>query len=460
VTPLAIGERRAGSETWSRSSWAGVLATVVVGLTIAAVWQKGAFFPTEAAVVMVGSLVVIVLSLVVRANREELLVTAAVGALTLWWLVSALIHHHGGFLPEGASMLGFLAAFLGLRNLPNPSRGVAVTTLVAIGAVCAVVGLWAVAFRAYPLAMPAQGLWRTATSLTYSNAAGCLFAMVLLVALGPSHGRRWHRVAVAVLVAALLATESRGAVLAFVAALPIVPLHRIGRAAWSGLLGLAAGVVVVATSDGSARQPAAFAAVIVAVGVAAFLPPARRPHLDRRQRAGIAGLAVVVLALAGWALHTPVSLRLQTGSSDDRTHEWTAAFDQWRTAPVIGVGPDLLLRLDTPTPSYDRFAHNEYLQILADGGLVAIVLLGASGAAVMTATHRRDVATSCATAAVVAFAVAGALDFDWHLPALALVAGWAAGTAGPSALRPSPSDDADSSGVAGTSAPTQTRSRV
>ncbi len=396
---------------------------------------------------MVGSLVVIVLSLVVHADREELLVTAAVGALTLWWLITALIHHHGGFLPEGASMLGFLAAFLALRNLPDGSRGIAVTLLVLIGAVSAVVGLWAAAFRSYPLAMPAQGLWRTATSLTYSNAAGCLFAMALLVALGMSHGRRWHRVAVAVLVAALLATESRGAVLAFVVALPIVPVHQIGRATWSTLLGLGAGAVIVATSDGSAGRPAAFAAVIVAAGVAAFVPPARRPHLDRRQGAGIAILVVVVLSLAGLALHTPASLRLQTGSSDDRTREWTAALDQWRSAPVIGVGPDLLLRLDTPTPSYDRFAHNEYLQILAGGGLVGVVALGAAGAAVVLATHRRDVATSCATAAVVAFAVAGALDFDWHLPALALVGGWAAGMAGPSALRTSTPGDGDSSEV-------------
>ncbi len=431
LTVAVTGDGGATTDQPVGATWAIVPVALVVGLTVAAVWQKGAFFPTEAGVVAIGSLVVIAMSLIMRADREELLVALAVGALTGWWLISGVVHHHGGFLPEGASMLGFLAAFLALRNLPERSRPAAAAALVLIGAVSGAIGLWAVAFRSFPLAMPAQGLWRTATTLTYSNAAGALFALTLLVAFGLDHRSRWPRVAVTLLVAALVATESRGALLAVVVALPIVPLRQLGRATWSVLLGLVAGAVTVATCNGTTRQPAAFAAVIVAAGVAWFLPPARRPHFSRRQFAGIALLAVALLGLAALALHTPISLRLQTGSSDDRSREWTAAVDQWRSAPFIGVGPDVLLHLDTSPPSYDRFAHNEYLQILADGGVVGIVLLGASGAAVAFATHRRNVATSCATAAVVAFAVAAALDFDWHLPALALVGGWAAGMAGP-----------------------------
>lgn len=405
-----------------------VVAAVVAGLTIAAVWQKGAFFSTEAGVVAIGSLLIVCASLPLL-EREELFTTLAVGALTFWWLLSALVHHHGGFLPEGASMLGFLAAFLAIRHLPERSRQAAAAGVVAIGAVSAVVGLWAVAFRSFPLAMPAQGFWRAATTLTYSNAAGALFAMCLLIALGLSQRVPWHRVAIALIVAGLVATESRGALLALLVALPIVPVRQLGQAVWSALLGVGAGAVMVAASHGPGREPAAFAAVLVAGGLAWLLPPARRPQLTRRQIAGVALLAVVAVALAGLALHTPISARVQTASSDDRGREWTAAIDQWRRAPVTGVGPDVLLQLDTSPPSYDQFAHNEYLQMLADGGVVGVVLLAASGVAVARSLHRRDVATSCATAAVVAFAVAGTLDFDWHLPALALIAGGAAGMA-------------------------------
>jgi len=43
--------------------------------------------------------------------------------------------------------------------------------------------------------------------------------------------------------------------------------------------------------------------------------------------------------------------------------------------------------------------------------------------------RRQDELASAAVAALVVFGVGGAVDFDWHLPALALCAGWAAGLA-------------------------------
>jgi hypothetical protein len=409
---------------------------VAAGLTAAAIYQKGAFFTDEASVVAVGSLVLIAAALAVCVGRRELAVTLAVGSLTLWWFVTATIHGvRGSFLPEGASMLGFLAAFLAMRNLPGQLRGAAGAVMVALGTVSAAIGLWAVAFRSYPLAMPAQGLWRASTHLTYSNAAGSMFAMCLLVALGFSGRSWWHRVAICALVAGLVATESRGALLATLLVLPIVPVRQLGRALWWIALGLAAGAATVATCNGSATQLPTFVGVLGCIVVAAVLPPARRPRLNRRQIVGLVLLVVAVLAVAGVALRTPISLRLQTGSSDDRSLEWSAAAHQWRTSPYTGVGPDVILNLHTPTPSFDRFAHNEYLQMLADAGIVGVSLLGLSAVTVARATRRRDVATSCAAAALVAFALAAGLDFDWHLPALALLGGWAAGMAGPSPLR-------------------------
>jgi O-antigen ligase len=424
------------SAPWTRATWAAAIAAIVAGLSVAALYQKGAFFPGEAWVVALGSLVLIAASLAVHVDHEEAIVTAAVAALAAWWLVTAIVHGmRGSFLPEGASMLGFLCAFLAMRNLPDPYRRSAAVGLVAIGSVSAVIGLWAVAFRSYPLAMPAQGLWRAATHLTYSNAAGAMFAICVLVAFGLSPRTRWHRIAVCVLIAALVATESRGALLATLLALPVVPVRQLGRYGWSILMGLIAGTVIVATCHGPAQQLPAFVGVVCVVLLAGALPPARRLRLNRRRVIGIALLVVAALALAGIALRNPISLRLQTGSSYDRNLEWSAAVHQWRSSPITGVGPDVLLNLHTSPPSFDRFAHNEYLQMLADAGIVGIALLGLSGLAVARATHRRDVATSCAAAALVAFALAAGLDFDWHLPALALFGGWAAGMAGPGVVR-------------------------
>ena len=95
------------------------------------------------------------------------------------------------------------------------------------------------------------------------------------------------------------------------------------------------------------------------------------------------------------------------------------------------MGPDTLLRFHAVDGTYAHFAHNEYLQVLADAGAVGLLLLLAAGGSVVAAVRRDDLLTSCATGALVAFAVAGALDFDWHLAALGMVGGWVAGLAGP-----------------------------
>jgi len=147
----------------------------------------------------------------------------------------------------------------------------------------------------------------------------------------------------------------------------------------------------------------------------------------------LAVLAVASVGIAvgaGLVLRVPIERRVALGSSEDRGHEWTAAFDQWRSSPLVGVGPDQILYFHAADGNYAHFSHNEYLQILADGGLVGEALLVIAGVCVVRAVRREDVATSCAAAALVAFAVAGALDFDWHLAALGLVGGWVAGLAG------------------------------
>jgi len=243
--------------------------------------------------------------------------------------------------------------------------------------------------------------------------------------------------------AGLVATQSRGAVLGAIAGLLLVPLAQLRRGALTVCLGVLGGLAVVATSSGGSAQPLAAVAVALAVVLAVVLP--RRGHsvgLPSRRTGGLGvrkrialvtllGLATIGIAVgAGFVLRVPIERRVALGSSEDRSYEWSAAFDQWRSSPVVGVGPDQTLYFHAPDGNFAHFSHNEYLQVLADGGVVGALLLVCTGICVVRAMRREDVATSCAAAALLAFAVAGALDFDWHLAALGLVGGWVAGLAG------------------------------
>ncbi len=87
--------------------------------------------------------------------------------------------------------------------------------------------------------------------------------------------------------------------------------------------------------------------------------------------------------------------------------------------------------------SFAHYAHNEYLQVAVDAGVIGLLLLVVVVVAVAKSVRRTDVATSCALGALITFAVCGAVDFDWHLPTIALMGGLVAGMAGAAtALRP------------------------
>ena len=238
----------------------------------------------------------------------------------------------------------------------------------------------------------------------------------------------------------------------------IVPVAQLRRAALTVGLGVLGGLAMVATSSGPQAQPLAMVAVVAAVVLAVALPRRAGPVGSSTTVAGAwwgsvrkRAVVLVVLAVAtigiavgaGLVLRVPIERRVALGSSEDRGHEWSAAFDQWRSSPLVGVGPDQTLYFHAADGNYAHFSHNEYLQVLADGGLIGAALLVVSGICVARAVRRVDVATSCATAALVAFAVAATLDFDWHLASLGLVGGWVAGLAGKPDTEPRALDPAD-----------------
>ena len=74
----------------------------------------------------------------------------------------------------------------------------------------------------------------------------------------------------------------------------------------------------------------------------------RSPEVEAfRRTTGARVLAGTVVACAVVAtlalLHHEVGLRALAPSDQDRSVEWSTALDQWRSAPLVGVGPDRLL---------------------------------------------------------------------------------------------------------------------
>jgi len=428
--PCEIRSNDAAPST-SRGAIAISFAVLAV-LTSVEIVRQGAFYKPDAFVVMVIALGLAMVG-VIGADRRSCRVAGAIAALSVWWLVTAVIHGRTpSFLPLGSSMVGFFGSFLVVRRVDTAHRDGAGEVVATVGSAAAAIGLFACAMRWYPYAMPSQNLWRLATTLTYSDAAGLLVGISLLIALGLKPRKWLVRLDVSLCAAGLVATQSRGAVLAVLVGGALVPLAALKAARWPLLSGLAAGLVLVGTSSGSARQPIAGLAVVALVGVGAAVRPSARIRQATRGRALALIAATVALgAVVAVVLHTPLQRRVELASTGDRVAEWHAALDQWRSSLWVGVGPDKVLRLGPAHGTYAFFAHNEFLQIAAGAGIAGVLLVVLAVVTIASTARRFDTLSSCAAGAVVAFAVAGAFDFDWHLAALGLLGGWVAGLACP-----------------------------
>jgi O-antigen ligase len=214
-------------------------------------------------------------------------------------------------------------------------------------------------------------------------------------------------------------------------AVAILSLLVLAAATAAALLcGAVLGVAAVASSSHHGAVPWLGVVAAAAVGVAVLVP--RRVRLQRpRSRVGlVTGVLVLgAVGLVAVVLHHEIGLRALAPSDQDRAVEWSTALHQWASAPIVGVGPDQPLFFHAADGSLAQFVHNEYLQVAADSGLVGLALLGIVAVAILRTIRRNDVLTSSAAAACMCFAVAGGLDFDWHLPVVGLPGGWCTGLA-------------------------------
>jgi hypothetical protein len=309
--------------------------------------------------------------------------------------------------------------------------------------------------------------------LTYWNAMGALAAMgaVLCVRIAGDTRRSPALRALAAAGTALLGlglwlSFSRGALAAVAVGLLALALAAPTRAQLRAIaLGLAAaapvaaatvvldGVRAYAGSLGSREAEglvmlALLAGAMAAAGVAQLV-------LARRERAGthattpaalprraplLAGLAVLVVlgAIVAGGIHerrsggTPaVGATTKRLSSVDtnRYAYWRVALDTFAAHPLLGDGSrsfevDWLQRRDIADPARD--AHSLYIETAAElglAGLAALALfLGAAGLAAVRAWRLDPGLAAGPIAAVCVWLFHAALDWDWEMPAVSLVA--------------------------------------
>ena len=171
-------------------------------------------------------------------------------------------------------------------------------------------------------------------------------------------------------------------------------------------------------------------AVLGAVTVVAY---ARRPGRPAGHLL-LAGAAVAVAALL--ALHparlTDAVDRVRTvrlsATSTDRNDEWRATLRLAGQRPIAGIGPgqfSLHYRSTAGPMVSDKYAHNEYLQLLAEEGAIGLILLAGGIIGVLLGlvgqVRRHRSGAVGALAALVALLVHSSFDFLWHIPAVVLL---------------------------------------
>jgi hypothetical protein len=430
LDPAVPGELALADRT---NEAAGLAGLILAGLVLAECVRDGGFWHGDALIVAVLSTVVLAgWRWLAPLDRRGWAVVSSLVALAAWWLVrAASAHLLTHFVPFGASLLGGAAAFVVVRSLHAAQRAVAALVVALVGAGVAVSGFVGLMARWNPLAIPSQHLWRLSSPLTYADAAGVVLAMALLMALG-SELRPWLcRACICLCAGGLLATQSRGAVLAFVCAAALVPWRRYVHHLVPLLAGVLLGALAVVTSPWHHAVPVLGVALVALVALSVcWVPKRRRP--SRRAVAWWSAALALVATAAIVALHHEIWLRVHSPSDRDRGAEWSAAWHQFSSAVLAGVGPDRTLHLHIADGTFAHFAHNEYLQVAAGAGLVGLGLLVLSMVSLVRVVRRNSLISSCAAAGLVCLAVGALFDFDWHLPVIGLLGGWLAGLGAPS----------------------------
>jgi hypothetical protein len=367
-------------------------------------------------------------------------------ALSICAVTSAVTAHRPRAAFPGVALLAAsIVTVLVVVRLNRVQRLVVADALVVIGVAAGVSGVVGVAAHVAPLAHIDENLWRAATTLTYANAAAGFLVPLALLSLARTAESRASRelmlrtVATTALFIGAASTLSRGGVLGFAAGLIALAIFGNRRAIAKALVGPAFGCCIALAGllpsvPGASHAHVVIAGLAFAGGMTVACVVAVGVHRSRRAAAIVGAVAVVAVAILGMAAPlrhaaTDVVHPRVTTASSDRAGESSAALHEIGRHPVLGVGPGTqTLQWTTAdgTTSFDRYAHDEYLQVAWKCGLIGLALLSAMlfSLARLAKRGRRAPATpglwAGAVAGLCALATASCLDFLWHLPLIPL----------------------------------------
>ena len=281
------------------------------------------------------------------------------------------------------------------------------------------------------MAIPSQGLWRLSSTLTYADAAGLALGMCLLVALGLDLTPALVRIVVCLTAAGLLATQSRGAYVAFLGACLVVPWRRYVQFAVPLLAGIVVGACAIASSPAQRAVPWLGLRCLAGRGGVGGTVAKSGSAFPRERQPGSA---------LSWSFWWRTRRRCRAASRDRASSPGAERSGPIRrmvdgTAPMgiraidrrrAGPPPDLPrgrwivrpLRPQRVPP--DRSGRRRRSERRSSP--LSVV-------AVVRVVRRTDLLASCAVAALVCFAIGGAFDFDWHLSLVGLLGGWCVGLA-------------------------------
>lgn len=407
-------------------------------------------------------LIAAVYVLFAAGQRPPSIVGAAAAALLLLgcWSVASIAwggNREDAWRFAGRSVLAAAALVLG-GQLRRGVRRAAVAG-VALGFVALAVELVA---RVGAGRAPADWFYgRTLDGpVGYHNAQGAVFAAGSallapgLASIAPAR-RAASAAGIAVLLAALLLTQSRGALAAAaLGALIVGALMRDARLSvrlflfvpvTAALLAQLRSVDLALAGRPGAAEPqlttyaAAAAAASVVCAAAAALPV--RVTWARRGLA-VAAVAVVVVA-AGW-LHRPLGaaahaarlqlatdVRLQAApgstrfaslSPNGRRDAWRVGFDVWRARPVVGVGQGMFARewtISRRTTLYILQPHSIEVELAAELGAIGLGLFAGFVLLGFRCLGRLQRPAAAAAAGMLAVVLLQAsVDWTWSFPGL------------------------------------------
>ena len=420
----------------------------------AAAFGKGAFFSTVqwCAVALIAVAVAVAVAARVLPVADLRAGFFLAGLLLAAW---ALVRAAAAGTPAGG--LGWVlfgggtAAVVSVsRRLGAASREMLLGGVLAVGVLVSLTGWAGVAMHMRPWGLPAQGLWRAASTLTYANATAALLVPLALVALARLTAMprsAYLCLAATGLLTGAGATLSRAGAAAFAVGLLVLcrvlgarALLRVsaGPVAGAGvaLFGLLPSLRATAPASPLIAALALATGLVVAGLIQRFTgPPLALPVV------GVALMASVFVIYRAPEAHNAIRALMHarfTLASSARSGETAAALRIIEHHLLAGLGPGHATLLWTGPGGgryVDQYAHNEYLQVLTDlgvaGAALAAIFAVALGGLLWRA--RADVPERAlwagAVAAATAFLLHSGFDFLWQVPAIPFTVGALVGLA-------------------------------